>query len=208
MKSKKTAVNSRIRNTAFAALLFTVLGYLLFEAALFRWGARAGAHVISTIIGAVLFGLIRRTTTLDLPVGTTDGSGTTKLEKSRFITPTNTASFFLLMGIGYGAADVLEGYSATPIVLFAACIYLCPWSRIPLCRSNTFAPFCIIALGAATHMYSGLHLPDPIILAFSVWEFWTIAAGCVLRLAILKKQGRNDPSTAHHATEVDLVTEN
>jgi hypothetical protein len=47
MKSKKAAVNSRIRNTAFAALLFAALGYLLLEAALFRWGARAGAHVIT-----------------------------------------------------------------------------------------------------------------------------------------------------------------
>jgi hypothetical protein len=112
------------------------------------------------------------------------------------------------MGIGYGTADVLAGYWVTPIAFFAAGIYLCPWSRIPLCRTNTLGPFCIIALGAATHMHSGLHLPDPMILAFSVWAFWTIAAASVLTLVIRKKRGRTAPPTAHHATEADLAAEN
>jgi hypothetical protein len=94
MKNRSTAVNSRIRNTAFAALLFTVLGYLLLEAGLFWWGARAGAHVISTIIGAALFGLAWRAAASRLPAGTADGLGTIESKKSRFITLPTCFLFF------------------------------------------------------------------------------------------------------------------
>jgi hypothetical protein len=202
MQNRNPGVNSRIRSTAFAALLFTLLGYLLLEAGLFRHDAGLSAHIISSIIGATLFGLTWRDAAAHQPAVPTDVSGSIDPKNSRLATPANTASFFLLMGIGYIAVDVVGGYGTTPVMLFAVCTYFCPWARIPLCRTSTLAPLCIITLGAAAHMRSGLRLPNPIILAFSVWAFWTIAAASLFTILLLKKRVRNAPPTAYLDTDV------
>lgn len=182
MESENTAVNSRARNTAFAALLFTLLGYVLLEAGIFRQGARPGAHVISTVVAGILIWLTRR-------IGAFDRlAGTAKLTSGILVTPAHAASALSMTGIGYLAAGAIGSGRVTPILLFAAFVYLCPWSRIPLCRTTTLLPLFLVGLGAGSHMYSGVYLPHPILLAFSVWIFWTFAMVAVLTAVLLKKK--------------------
>jgi hypothetical protein len=208
MDSENTAVNSRAGNTAFAALLFTLLGYLLLEVGIFRQGARPGAHVISTVVGLTLFWLTRRVGAFDRLTGTAVRPGTAKLKSAALVTPANAASALLMLGIGYIAADAVRSGWATPILLFAVCMYLCPWSRIPLCRTTTLPPLFLICLGAGSQMYSGLYLPHPISLAFSVWTLWTFAVVSMLTAVLLKKKGSHVPQTAHRISETDVISEN
>ena len=196
MKSENTAFNSRGRSTAFAALLFTLLGYLLLEVGIFRQGARPGAHVISTVVGLTLFWLTQRVGAFGRLAGTAVRPGTAKLTSAALVTPANAVSASLMLGIGYIAAIAVGSGWATPILLFAACMYLCPWSRIPLCRTATLPPLLLIGLGAGFHLYSGLYLPHPILLAFSVWILWTFAVVSMLTAVFLNSRIRRPEKKA------------
>ena len=183
MQSTGATIESRIRNAGYTALICTVTGYLLTEAFISRQEGRPGAHMISTGIAMAALALVWRAAGFHRFAHATGSSRNPGHEHGR-----SGLSIFLLAGIGYLGADVLAGGWAAPISLFAVCLYLVPWSWIPLCRTGIFIPSCLIILGAAARLYQGPHLPHPIILAFASWVFWTTATASLFRLVMLKKR--------------------
>ena len=188
MQSNGVTIDSRIRNAGYTALICTVTGYLLTEALISRQEVRPIAYMISTGIGMAALALAWRVAEFHWFALARGDSRNPSRELRRLDATGFLLSSFVLAGIGYLAVDVLGGGSATSISLFAICVYLFPWSWIPLYRTGILVPSSLIIVGAVARLCRGLQLPHPIILAFASWVFWAVAMASLLRLVTLKKR--------------------
>jgi hypothetical protein len=196
MQSNGATIDARIRNAGYTALVCTVTGYLLIEAFISRQEARPSAYMISTGIGMAAFALVWRVAEFHRFAHATGDSRNPSRELRRLGATGFLLSSFVLAGIGYLGVDVLGGGWASSISLFAVCIYLFPWSWVPLYRTGILIPSSLIIAGAVARLCRGLQLPHPIILAFASWVFWAIATASLLRLVTLKKRKtKASPST-------------
>ncbi|MGJ7915263.1 hypothetical protein ACI48D_07260 [Massilia sp. LXY-6] len=188
MKKGNAALDSSIRNTSFAAFLFITLGFLLLEACTFRFGGKPVAHITNALIGISISALIWRRVIPYWAVATKNTSVSVRAKNGSLPRAADVASGILLAGMGYLGADALLSEWVTPVWAFTSCLYLFPWSGIPLCRSGLLVPCSMIALGAAAHLCWAAHLPHPISFLLAVWVLWTMAACCWLRLIFLRQK--------------------
>jgi len=187
MKNEARAPGTMYWNTGFSALLCTALGFLLLETCIVQLKGKPLVHVIGTLmaigLGAgILLRIAPYRPTSFLPTG---------MLGQRTAPPSGIAmmsSGLLLAATGYAGAVVPGSGWATDSVIFAACVYLVPWSRIPLCRRGFAVPLCIVMLAALAVLVARGPLPHPVSLLISAWLLWVTAIFTWAMLFIVRQR--------------------
>jgi hypothetical protein len=188
MKNGNVTREASTLNAGFTAFLCAALGSLLLEFCIFQLRGKPAAYATSTLIGMAFSCVTWHRAAPSWAIAAKYSRGTANQQDSRPLRTANLISGLLLAGIGYlGACALVSGW-VTPFSAFAICLYLFPWSRIPLCRSGPLVPCAMIAVGAVAHLSGAARLPHPIMLLAAVWMLWVAAGFSWLRLIFLKQK--------------------
>lgn len=191
------------RNIGFSGFQCITLGFLLLETCLIQLGAKPIAHLTSAVAAAAIASFIYRRIRAYEPKSTTYAAVANQEKGSRILNVSDLLSALLLISVGYIGAFVIGSQWSTPSALYAICLFLFPWSKIPLCRKNVPASWLVMNVGVASGFVTEGALPHPLFLGISAWVFWIAATGAWFRLIFLGREKSHTAQKKDHAAVED-----
>jgi hypothetical protein len=160
---------------SFIALLYSILGWALFDAWLFLMGAKFLLHLFVAIPGAWLVVWSALRTSIDLNSVSERG----KSPATEFQHAGMSCVLLYVLGVIFGAL-VLNGSLILLGLVVASCIFA-PWARLSFSRER-LAISCVITVGGfASVIAIEPRSVDRMFLPLAAWAFW-LCACCALLL--------------------------
>lgn len=182
MKTHEEILKNIDFNFSFLSLVFSALGWLLFECWLTARGASIMGHFIFCLIGLYLAVVTIRNHRRNLDYfrsryqpgdAAIDGLGP-KLVLSIL--------FFVAIGGIIGTFIVVSSVFSFAIVCFG--MIAIPWSRVSPCVTSPHIPFIAIVSGAVIVLAPNYRIVDSFILPIACWVLWIFSVtGLVFHLA-------------------------
>lgn len=159
---------------SFTALLYSLLGWLFFEAWLVLLGAGLLLHIVAAIAGATLFIRSALRPEIDRINLAERKKGAATVSRQGGI----SCALLYLLGAFFGAL-VLNG-SLTLLGIAAVSFIFAPWARLPFSRDNIAISCASTMIGLASIIVMWHRYIDTMFLPLAAWTFWSCACCALL----------------------------
>jgi hypothetical protein len=197
MNSDKVRPVKRRPYWSFIALLYSLLGWVLFDAWLFLMGAGFLSHIFAAIPGAAL--VIRSAFRPSIDRSNAADQEKNSLTESR--RAATSCALLYVLGVIFGSL-VLNG-SLTLLGVIAVSFTFTPWARLSFSRDR-LAISCVSTMsGFASVIAIGHGSINTMFLPLAAWAFWSCACCALLLRAEQLRRTRHETNVTTKAVETE-----
>lgn len=198
--------STRMRDSAFGALITATFGLILLEAGSLMLQARVSIHIVNFLLGTVLISIpLRRFLQYWPPANAASSSIEGEGQRYGLVVLRATSSV-AIGSAGYFASDILTHGFVSLFMFFVCGLIFLPWTKIANTRRHCLGYWLASAIGIGAALVGGYGRLNPILLIAATWLLWmsAIASWCHLVLDERKRdKAAHRVSVQFHSNNAD-----